>query len=614
VFNPAIGAIDRCTTCHAGIADPRFADAPQPLRSHPDQALVHHDAGAIGCTVCHAGNGQGTTVEGGHGLSDYWERPLRAGVVTQASCGRCHAGEVPRAPVLDHGLTLVRRARCGACHDIGGRVPDSEEPDLDLAAIGDKTTPEWLVAWLSDPRRIQPRTLMPSFLLSPADARAIASYLSSLTREAFPHQVPEMSDDARWTLVDEGETVLGFARCVTCHPVRGRGGFDGTVGPDLGRVGNKVSARWLLNWLLDPHALQPDTRMPRYGLSEQQALAVALFVMSDYVGDDGDPGVVAPDPELREAVRDARLRDRGRQLVTDLSCLRCHRIGQERTEQPPGPELAHAGDLRLARLSLGDRAPEVRSLIDFFEIKLEAPRSFGPDLTMPEHRFDAAERQAIAVALLSFETSPVPELLRAPAPSSPTVPPPQGEVGALFSRYRCLTCHALAGRHGRISPDLAWEGSLARREWIEGFFANPVTIRPTLVERMPNLYASPDEAALLASFLSIAWNDDRVPADPLPPGPSPQELLSRGERLIAERRCQTCHIFDPSEPGGYFGPSLDRSGDRLRRGWIYGWLLDPQALYPSGEPRQDLSPEDARAMTAYLSSLIEAPPSATEAP
>jgi len=87
VFNPAIGAIDRCTTCHAGIADPRFAYAPQPLRSHPDQALVHHDAGAIGCTVCHAGNGQGTTVEGGHGLSDYWERPLRAGVVTQASCG-----------------------------------------------------------------------------------------------------------------------------------------------------------------------------------------------------------------------------------------------------------------------------------------------------------------------------------------------------------------------------------------------------------------------------------------------------------------------------------------------------------------------------------------------
>jgi hypothetical protein len=58
---------DRCATCHRGIDDPLFADAPQPLRAHSGEFLARHDIKRFGCTPCHDGNGEGTTVERAHG-------------------------------------------------------------------------------------------------------------------------------------------------------------------------------------------------------------------------------------------------------------------------------------------------------------------------------------------------------------------------------------------------------------------------------------------------------------------------------------------------------------------------------------------------------------------
>ena len=56
------GAIDRCTTCHMAIDDPSFADAMQPLRTHPKPELLRrHPVEKFGCTICHGGQGLATT-------------------------------------------------------------------------------------------------------------------------------------------------------------------------------------------------------------------------------------------------------------------------------------------------------------------------------------------------------------------------------------------------------------------------------------------------------------------------------------------------------------------------------------------------------------------------
>ena len=62
----AVPKVDRCTSCHLGIENPGFVDAPQPFTTHPDLDLYitsasSHPMDRFGCTSCHAGRGRGTT-------------------------------------------------------------------------------------------------------------------------------------------------------------------------------------------------------------------------------------------------------------------------------------------------------------------------------------------------------------------------------------------------------------------------------------------------------------------------------------------------------------------------------------------------------------------------
>jgi hypothetical protein len=67
IYVEQLQVADRCTTCHLGIDDPLFADAPQPFRTHSGKLLEKHDVNRLGCTVCHDGQGSATTLEGAHG-------------------------------------------------------------------------------------------------------------------------------------------------------------------------------------------------------------------------------------------------------------------------------------------------------------------------------------------------------------------------------------------------------------------------------------------------------------------------------------------------------------------------------------------------------------------
>ena len=58
--------VDRCTSCHLGLENPDFADAPQPFTTHPNLDLYitsasPHPTDSFGCTSCHAGRGRGTS-------------------------------------------------------------------------------------------------------------------------------------------------------------------------------------------------------------------------------------------------------------------------------------------------------------------------------------------------------------------------------------------------------------------------------------------------------------------------------------------------------------------------------------------------------------------------
>ena len=81
------------------------------------------------------------------------------------------------------------------------------------------------------------------------------------------------------------------------------------------------------------------------------------------------------------------------------------------------------------------------------------------------------------------------------------------------------------------------------------------------------------------------------------------EAIARGQGLFREKYgCQSCHIVGGN--GGYVGPPLDKTGNRLQSGWVYHWLLNPQKYKPETlEPHAGLSEAEAKDLTAYLMSL-----------
>lgn len=96
-------------------------------------------------------------------------------------------------------------------------------------------------------------------------------------------------------------------------------------------------------------------------------------------------------------------------------------------------------------------------------------------------------------------------------------------------------------------------------------------------------------------------------------GPGPGARAERGQRLLAQYQCTSCHAI-PGVPGprGRVGPALDKFGLRsyiageipMRPDTLARWIEEPAALVPGTlMPDMGASAADARDMAAYLLAL-----------
>jgi len=92
IWNNALNRADRCTTCHLGVGNPAFEKEPQPYTTHPNLTgyISKHPFEKVGCTICHEGDGQAVTVEKTHGVVHHLDRQLRTPPYIEASCTKCH--------------------------------------------------------------------------------------------------------------------------------------------------------------------------------------------------------------------------------------------------------------------------------------------------------------------------------------------------------------------------------------------------------------------------------------------------------------------------------------------------------------------------------------------
>ena len=76
---------------------------------------------------------------------------------------------------------------------------------------------------------------------------------------------------------DEGKA-LYEKQCKICHSIKGDGGKMADKGGALDGVGAKRDGAWLTAYLPDPKAKNPDSKMPKMKLGEQQVADLVAFL------------------------------------------------------------------------------------------------------------------------------------------------------------------------------------------------------------------------------------------------------------------------------------------------------------------------------------------------
>jgi len=159
--------------------------------------------------------------------------------------------------------------------------------------------------------------------------------------------------------VNRAKKLVEQKGCRACHVINERGG---TIGPDLTRIGEKSPEHYdygrltatpsLLEWqighLQSPKSFSPETVMPEFGFSRDDALSLTLLLLSWHdaeVPADLRPGAILRDvPTAEEEAKERLMREGPGRFFVEKSCFICHDVSSFGIESATkiGPDLALA--------------------------------------------------------------------------------------------------------------------------------------------------------------------------------------------------------------------------------------------------------------------------------
>ncbi|HEY6270972.1 MAG TPA: c-type cytochrome [Terriglobales bacterium] len=600
IWIPEQHVVDRCPTCHLGMKEASLSDVRQrPFRVHPP---IPHSLTEFGCVTCHRGQGAATTVEEAHASTKAWEQPLLPARYLEASCGQCHLGPLDGTPKLNLGRQLLAHYGCARCHRIdqpdgSPLLPSDDSPPL--GHIAEKTSREWIFAWLKNPQAYAASATMPDFQFSDQQAADVASFLIAQSAPT-PGTPVEPAAGAIKSAVDpaQGASLYGTSFCASCHAVQNAAGniVGGDLGPELTRIGSKVKPEWLARWLKDPAHYDPRTQMPRYRFADQQ-----IGLLTGYLMNKKDDDFLA---NVHLPPSDAANVERGQKLVAEYGCAACHQINGVGPPKNFAPDLSRIGSKPLAQIAFAPGMGE--TLPEYIGGKIHEPRAGGSGLKMAKYTLTDAQLEAITTALLAQTDRAwnMPrELIRPAAHSSDNQP--GGEAGRLMTELRCQSCHRINGNGGDMAPDLTHEGSAVLAAWLPAFMNNPNTLRPALIRRMPKFNLSAADNKTISDYILSAYQAPGFDSLALDAHSLDAASAVRGMDLFYTKyACQSCHIADYKKDKGYIGPPLAAVGNRRPAVWLYKMLKDPQAVTPGTQmPNPGLTDAEAKDLTAFLVTL-----------
>ncbi len=637
---------------------PRRESCPTCHTEHPKAAtlVAQHPTATFGCTSCHGGEGTLAMphprvvlrdVADGKGKSKEWaldgleptdrrepllrlgapmpELPAAAPPFTiaeasrdafllalpevQGGCLKCHGADVELAgaPELAQGRALFRALGCQSCHAVT-RLPPLAKPGLPLSDVSVRLTAARFLAYLRDPRAVDPGARMPRAWPAGTDdaARrddtlAIAAYLFEKSerraREGKGVSVARASVVAGAS-AEDGKLFYEAYGCKGCHDDAPAARAEA---PSLAAAGDAWTLDWLAAWSRDPKALAAGARMPSLRLSAREAASVAAYLASRHAA---AGSFAAPSEEAAIVTDPARRGERmkcsagggemprtqcGELLVVRHACVACHDLDGAETPRAAGPPLdgfaAHARQSGRATL-----------------VKLDAPRARtdDPNARMPDHELSAAELRALMVFLAGLgEAVPV------RGADADALPERQARAAgrALMGALQCGGCHDAGKLRG--VPPLADEAARVRPEWLFALLDRPERhgVRPALhpewvygelvppsklAPRMPSYGLSAAAATEIVRALA-AEGGAPFPYSTLHPAE-----LTPDERVLAtvalRGQCLSCHYLGElprervkTEPN--LAPSLSGVNERLREDWVRVFLRrHTEAPVPSKLP------------------------------
>jgi cbb3-type cytochrome oxidase cytochrome c subunit len=698
-----IPRVDRCATCHVGADRTGFEDAKNAVfRTHPQLNLMvgsesPHPYFSFGCTPCHGGRDRASSFwSAGHSPASErqeksWEKkydwqfdrfnemPILPLKYTDAGCYRCHAEETNfrDAPMLDAGMKMVEGLGCWGCHRIEGLEKQGlPKVGPSLEKLGSKVSKEWAMRWVMNPASFRANTKMPTFFYlenfvnvsgpqkpTPAQERlnaqgrvendamvnSIVAYLFEKSQPAVVPAVPGRGDPLR------GQKLLESRGCFGCHLADPNAERDlvGTYrqyGPNLAGIGSKASREWIYQWIRDPKAWNPETKMPNLRLSHEDALDLAeyLATLKARAAFEAAPLPKTDTATLEQVALYFQMATKtifdakaelsrmdvhakevyvGEKLIGYYGCFACHRIRGFEDAKPIGTELTEEGSKAVHRLDFGFvHLSHTRQ--DWFRAKLENTRLFDRDrargweekLKMPLFRFSPWELDYVTTAVLGFQK------LNASAAAKKVLDANEEAIERgrrIVKNHNCNGCHVIEGYGGSIRalftdptmapPIIQGEGAKVQSDWFNAFLASPKTgqIRPWLDAHMPTFGFTPEELNDLTRYFATL-DKARYPFDAADFVTDPKSWAA-GKKVFELLKCMKCHPRSEQEmnaPGvdrSSLAPNLQMASTRLRHDWINDWIRRPDQWMPGTRmPTNFPLGEDGRRISP-LAGMLDAP-------
>ena len=212
----------------------------------------------------------------------------------------------------------------------------------ELTRIGNKAKPEWLAAWLANPRIYDATTPMPHYRFTPQQITTLTTYLQTKSDSDYGSGVH--LDAANTKQIVHGRKLIVELGCAACHEINGVQKPE-NFAPDLSTIGSKPLAQivflpgmehslpsYIVAKIRQPRAFGSSVKMPQFALTASQtdALATALLALTNRSRSMPDSLRVAAVPETNYQPA-----GHAGKLITELACFSCHRINGRGGEMAP---------------------------------------------------------------------------------------------------------------------------------------------------------------------------------------------------------------------------------------------------------------------------------------